>query len=159
MNFDKQLIFESFSRIQPNLDNFVRAFFDNLFLLDPNIQKLFHHTNFDDLRPKLIRALTISVNNLKNPEYLKYYLQGIGQQQIDNEISETYFPAFEEALIQTLMLFHMNSWTPQLESAWREFFYFVGEHISDGMLDATLRKEFEDFVDEKERSDFYKKAA
>ncbi len=159
MSFDKELISESFYRIEPNLDNFFRAFFDNVFILDPDMVKLFRHLDLNELRPRLIRALTIAVNNMKNPEYLKIYLQSLGERQTQHDITETCFPVFEEALIQTLMLFHMNSWNPKLESSWRDFFYYAFEHISDGMTDATLRREFEEFIDKKEKVDFYKKAA
>ena len=159
MNFEKQLVIDSFNKIEPNLDNFTKAFFDNVLIGEPGMEKLFAHIDLEQLRPKFIRALTISVNNLKNPEYLKYYLQGLGEFQFKYEISQTYFPVFEEALIQTLMLFHMNTWNAKLESAWRDVFYYFGEHISNGMVDATLRREFEEFLENKQRSDFYKKAA
>ncbi|WP_412469827.1 MULTISPECIES: globin domain-containing protein [unclassified Halobacteriovorax] len=159
MNFDKDLIIESFARIEPNLKNFTNAFFDNVVILEPGMQKVFAHADREQLKASFIRALSITINNLKNPEYLKYYLQGLGGNQIKYEVSETFFPIFEEAFIQTLMLFHMNSWTPKLETAWRDCFYYIAEYISDGMVDATLRREFEEFLEKKEHVDSFKKAA
>lgn len=158
-NFDKEIIKESFLRIEPNLVNFWRTFFDNTFMIEPDMQRLFRHIDFNQLNAMATRAFTITVKNLNQPSYLKYYLRGLGEFQFKIDLSEVYYPVFEQAFIQTLQTYHLNIWNESLEENWREFFHFALDIISDGMTDAILRREFEQFMDSQERINEYKKAA
>ncbi|WP_412473643.1 globin domain-containing protein [Halobacteriovorax sp. YZS-1-1] len=157
--FDTQAIKESFYRIEPNLTNFWRTFFDNVFIIEPDMQKLFRHVDFENLNALATRAITIAVKNLNQPSYLKYYLRGLGEYQFKVDISEVYFPVFEQAFLEALETYHLNNWNQELENNWREFFHFAFDLISDGMTDATLRREFEEFMEAQEKLDNYKKAA
>lgn len=157
--FNPEIIKESFSRIGPNLPNFWRTFFDNVFVIEPDMQKLFRHIDFESLEAMATRVFTITIKNLNQPNYLKYYLRGLGEYQMRVDISEVYFPVFEQAFLETLEIYHLNSWNAELENNWREFFHFALDLISDGMTDATLRREFEEFMNTQEKIENFKKAA
>lgn len=159
MNFDKSIIKNSFYRIEPNLNNFWRTFFDNLFMIEPELKTLFRHIDFNELYAHAARASSITIRNLEQPHYLKYYLTGIGEYQININLSEVYFPVLEEAFIDALATYHLTSWDDELEHNWREFFYYVLELISDGMTNATLHREFEEFYENQQKADNHKKAA
>lgn len=70
MSLNIELLEESFERIKPRASDFVASFYENLFTSHPELKPLFAKVDMATQQKKLLNALVLVVENLRNPETL-----------------------------------------------------------------------------------------
>ncbi len=67
-----ELLESSFKMLAPRAHEFVGAFYDHLFASYPETQRIFTNTDMAEQRNKLVSALVLVIENLRNPEALQF---------------------------------------------------------------------------------------
>ena len=116
------LLQKSFIRILPKKEQFARAFYQNLFTHYPQVRPLFAYTDMNFQQSKLLAALTLVINNLKNVESLKPTLIELGQHHVQYHVKPEHYTMVKDTLLLTLGEFLEAMWTEELQIAWATSF-------------------------------------
>ena len=120
MSFDVEILEKSFNKLKICADDFAASFYDNLFKLSPEIKPLFVNTNMPDQHKKLINALVLVVENLRNPEALTPVLYALGARHISYGAIPKYYDPVVQALLITLEAYLPEDWNTETKNAWQE---------------------------------------
>lgn len=111
MALDIELLEQSFERIKPRADEFAASFYENLFIAHPEVKPLFATTDMAKQQKKLLNALVLVVESLRNPEALGEVLLALGARHVGyGAISKHYGPV-GEALLMTFEQYLQQDWT------------------------------------------------
>ena len=113
-----ELLESSFSVIAPQGDKLVSRFYDELFSHYPDVKPLFSHLDMPKQKAKLLSALKLVVNNLKNPSILKETLIDLGKRHKNYGANAGLYKAVESTLLSVLKEFAGNHWTHEVNAAW-----------------------------------------
>ena len=120
MSLNVDLLEQSFERIKPCADKFVASFYENLFAAHPEVRPLFVNTEMEKQQKKLLNALVLVVENLRNPEVLGTVLNSLGARHVGYGAIPQYYPAVGQALLLTFEQYLQGDWTPELKKAWTD---------------------------------------
>jgi hemoglobin-like flavoprotein/uncharacterized protein YjbI with pentapeptide repeats len=120
MSLNVDLLEQSFERIKPCADEFVASFYENLFAAHPEVRPLFANTEMEKQQKKLLNALVLVVENLRNPEVLGAVLNSLGARHIGYGAIPKYYPAVGQALLLTFEQYLQGDWTPEHKKAWTD---------------------------------------
>jgi hemoglobin-like flavoprotein/uncharacterized protein YjbI with pentapeptide repeats len=124
------LLEKSFATIKPPAQEFVASFYENLFIAHPEVKPLFANIDMVTQQKKLLNALILVVENLRNPESLGQVLSALGARHVGYGALAKYYPAVREALLTTFEQYLQPDWTPEVKQAWVNAF----RAIAAGML-------------------------
>ncbi len=82
MSLNIELLEQSFEKIKPRADEFAASFYEHLFTEHPEMKPLFATTDMAKQEKKLLNALVLVVENLRNPEALEPVLNALGARHI-----------------------------------------------------------------------------
>lgn len=133
MSLNIELLEESFQRVKLHADEFVASFYENLFTAYPEVKPLFAKIDMATQQKKLLNALVLVVENLRNPEVLGQVLHSLGARHIGYGAIPKYYSAVREALLTTFAQYLQEDWTSEVKQAWVDAF----TAIADQMLKAT----------------------
>ena len=77
-----ELLEASFGAVAPRADELAKHFYDTLFERHPGVQPLFENTTQVEQQAKLLASISAIVGNLRNPDKLGSYLQGLGARHV-----------------------------------------------------------------------------
>ena len=120
MALQVDLLEQSFGDVAAQGEAFAAAFYERLFILSPDAKPLFAETTMDQQEQKLLAALALVMEHLREPEALTPLLKHLGERHLAYQVTPDHFELGGEALLETLRLFLGNQWTPELEAAWAE---------------------------------------
>jgi hemoglobin-like flavoprotein len=112
------LLEKSFATIKPRAEEFVASFYENLFLAHPEVKPLFAKIDMATQQKKLLNALILVVENLRNPESLGQVLSALGARHVGYGAIPKYYPAVGQALLTTFEQYLQADWTPEVKQAW-----------------------------------------
>jgi nitric oxide dioxygenase len=116
-----QLVQNNYFTISTDGDAFVHSFYEHLFSLYPQTESFFANVDRAALEVKLLRALTLIVENLRRPEALTPLLEGLGKRhRLNHRVMAPHYQMFSHSLLKTLSDFSGDQWTSNLETAWSE---------------------------------------
>ena len=116
-----QLVQNNYFVISTDGPAFVHSFYENLFSLYPQTESFFANVDKADLEVKLLRALTLIVENLRRPDALTPLLEGLGKRhRLDYRVVAPHYQMFSHAILKTLADYSGDQWTSNLENAWSE---------------------------------------
>jgi hemoglobin-like flavoprotein len=118
--------------LAPRAHEFVGAFYDNLFVSYPETQRFFTNTDMAEQRNKLVSALVLVIENLRNPEALKGVLSALGKKHQSYGIGPTYYPMVGDALLKTMSAFLADRWSLEIEQAWTEAYGIITQAMLNG---------------------------
>lgn len=133
MSLNVDLLEQSFERIKPRADEFVASFYENLFAAHPEVRPLFANTEMEKQQKKLLNALVLVVENLRNPEVLGAVLNSLGARHVGYGAIPKYYPAVGQALLLTFEQYLQSDWTPEHKKAWTDAYGAIAAQ----MLQAT----------------------
>lgn len=93
MSLKIELLEQSFERIKPRASDFVASFYENLFTSDPELVPLFAKVDMATQHKKLLAALVLVVENLRNPEALGEVLNALGARHVGYGAIPKYYGA------------------------------------------------------------------
>jgi nitric oxide dioxygenase len=126
------LLETSFQMVAPRADAFVKAFYDELFYLNPEVKELFSHVDMVAQRKKLVAALVLVIENLRHPDRLEGALLDLGKKHQGYRVVNQHYPLVGAALLNTLSSFLGSQWSPELEAAWKAAYGVIAETMLKG---------------------------
>lgn len=132
MSLNVELLEQSFERIKPRADEFVASFYDNLFTAYPQVKPLFANTEMEKQQKKLLNALVLVVENLRNPSALETVLSALGSRHIGYGSLPEMYPAVGQVLLLTFEQYLQDGWTPELKQAWTDAYAAIATQMLQG---------------------------
>ncbi len=120
MSINVDLLEQSFERIKPCAEQFVASFYENLFQAHPEVKPMFAHVDMTQQERKLLSALVLVVENLRNPNALESVLSALGSRHVGYGSLPQQYPAVGQALLLTFEQYLQDDWTPELQQAWTD---------------------------------------
>lgn len=120
----KQLVIDSFKKVEPISDVAAGIFYKKLFEYDPSLKRLFK-SDIKSQGKKLMSALKLAVSSLNNLDALVPILQKMAIKHVDYGVRAEDYTPVGNALIHTLSQGLGDSFTPELKQAWIEVYRTV----------------------------------
>lgn len=96
-----ELVERSFEKIKPRAAEFSASFYQNLFRSNPKLRAMFKETDMEKQQQKLVSALVLLVENVRDPDHLVPMLRDLGARHQGYGVIEKHDPAVGGALLQT----------------------------------------------------------
>jgi hemoglobin-like flavoprotein len=132
MTLNVELLEQSFEQLKPNLEEFISSFYLTLFHDSPQIGHLFDHTDMAKQRKMMFGALTLVMENLRNPEAMDTALKGLGARHVQYGALPEYYPLFGRSLLKAMATSLGERWTPQLQQAWVDAYVALTSLMLEG---------------------------
>jgi hemoglobin-like flavoprotein len=132
-----QLIRESFSKIQPVVEEAAVLFYARLFELDPSLRPLFH-TDIREQGHKLMQVIGFAVDGLDRPEELAPALHELGARHVHYGVKESDYDTVGEALLWTVRKALKSDYTAQMNEAWAAVLYVLSESMKAGARQSVV---------------------
>ncbi|MBK8188240.1 MAG: hemin receptor [Cellvibrio sp.] len=120
----KQLVQESFKKVEPIAETAAEIFYKTLFEYDPNLKKLFK-TGLKEQGKKLMSTLKVAIKGLDDLNALVPVLQQLADRHVQYGVKPEDYTPVGNALLHTLKVGLGDDWTPELRQAWVETFRTV----------------------------------
>ena len=121
------LLENSFALLAGQADALVARFYGELFDRFPTVVSMFESTDMDGQKKKLLSALKLVVNSLRNPDKLIIALTELGRRHSDYGAQPEHYGAVTETLLDVMAEFAGNAWTDDVKQAWSEALNQVAE--------------------------------
>jgi hemoglobin-like flavoprotein len=132
MALQVEVLQETFQQIKDHTDEFVISFYENLFHDYPHIQPLFARTNMLEQRKHLIRALMLTIENIRDTETVNEALKQLGARHVQYGTLQEYYPDFCATLLKTFEIYLGENWTAEVKQAWIEAFEAISQLMLKG---------------------------
>lgn len=132
MALQASILEDSFQLITPRAEEFVHAFYGNLFLAHPEVVPLFEGADMEEQQKKLLAALTLTINSVRKLDVLVPVLRELGRKHADYGVRAEHYPIVGAILLQTLEQFSGEAWTDEVESAWTEAYGVIQSAMLEG---------------------------
>ncbi|MBD1847871.1 mechanosensitive ion channel [Cyanobacteria bacterium FACHB-63] len=127
-----ELLESSFEKIKPHASQFSASFYQNLFRTNPKLRSMFRTTDMEKQQQKLMSALVLLVENVRNPDLLVPVLQDLGAKHKGYGVIEKHYPAVSAALLQTFEQYLRGDWTKEVQQAWTDTFEAIAQIMLEG---------------------------
>ncbi len=132
MSLQIELLEQSFNYIKPYRDRFVICFYDNLLNTSPKIKSLFADFDPETPKNKFWDSLIFVMENLRQPETLNNFLQGLGARLFTYGALKKHYPLIRDAFLATCEQFLGTEWTAEFKQAWLDAYVTFSEIMLDG---------------------------
>ncbi len=119
-DLDIETLETSFALIKPKAEELVARFYSELFCRHPAVEPLFADTDMRVQQGKLLAALKLVIENLRNSEELLPVLRELGRRHEDYGATSAHYVAVAETLLDVMGEIAGPAWTPQTRSAWSD---------------------------------------
>lgn len=123
---------QSFNALAPKGEHLVKRFYDELFKRHPQVQPLFSKTTKDKQQTKLLAALKLVVNNLRNPDTLKSALLEMGARHQQYGVIKEHYPLVANTLLDVMSEVAGDLWTAEISQAWTGALNAIAEIMLSG---------------------------
>lgn len=130
----KDLVQNTFAKVEPIAPMAAGLFYARLFELDPDLQSLFTG-DMDEQGKKLMTMLGTAVRSLDKLDQLVPVVQRLAVRHIDYGVKEAHYATVGAALLDTLEKGLGEDFTPEVKGAWAAV-YAV---LADTMIGAAYR--------------------
>ncbi|GAB4485711.1 MAG: hypothetical protein OHK0045_03590 [Raineya sp.] len=132
----KSLVKQSFPKVLASTLSSTQVLYEKLFELAPESKDLFKNTSLDRQSQMLIAAIGRIVKSIDKWETVKPDLEAIASRHINYGLSPEHFAFFGQALIHMLQTSLKESWSKELEDAWKA----VYQNVSEVMIGVIFSK-------------------
>jgi len=130
-----ELLEASFSAIAPQGEHLVKRFYEELFTRYPDVKPLFAHLNMHEQQTKLLGALKLVVNNLRNPAVLGETLNSLGKRHKNYGANAGLYKAVCSTLLDVLKEIGGRQWTSDVNSAWENALLEISNMMQSAATD------------------------
>ncbi|KZN51003.1 globin family protein [Pseudoalteromonas luteoviolacea] len=120
----KQLVQESFAKVEPIAEQAAEIFYNTLFHYDPSLKVLFKNS-IKSQGQKLMATLKVAVKSLDDLDSLVPVLHKLAERHINYGVKASHFTPVGNALLYTLKKGLGEDWNPELRQAWIEVIRLV----------------------------------
>lgn len=132
LGLNVELLERSFIALAPQGETLVARFYEELFRHYPAVQPLFAGSSMAKQQNKLLGALALVVNNLRQPEVLVPMLKELGQRHQGYGAVAEHYPAVATTLLVVMRELAGPVWTDEVHKAWSEALTLVAETMLVG---------------------------
>ncbi|MFQ5660203.1 MAG: methyl-accepting chemotaxis protein [Gammaproteobacteria bacterium] len=157
IGLDVELLEQTFAVLKDQGEQLVARFYEELFRRYPGVKRLFNHTDQKQQEKKLLAALQLVVDNLRNPEVLANALADLGKRHQGYGAVQEHYTAVATTLLEVMKEFAGDAWSDAVQAAWSEALNTVAtimleayEELEDGKMSTetssdvnALRKELQ----------------
>ncbi|MBX3269098.1 MAG: protein kinase [Sandaracinaceae bacterium] len=129
---------ESFAGLAAHGDAFADRFYDELFARHPSVRPLFARTDMTQQKRHLLHALTLAIDNLRNPALLEQNLRALGARHVAYGARAPHYHAVTSAMLFAMEVTLGDDFTEAHAAAWSRGLRAVSEVMLSGARDATL---------------------
>jgi len=126
-----ELLRISFARIRAQGGIAGLVFYQKLFSSEPALRELFH-TSIELQTRKLMESLSYVVATLEDPEALVPVLEGLGRRHVVYGVCDHHYDLVTKALSESFKEILGESFTREVEEAWRQALDFVAITMKRG---------------------------
>ena len=116
----ERLVRDSWRQFEPIAPRFALVFYDHLFELDPETQRLFASTDMEAQGRKFWQMLAEIVRVLDEPDQLVSEVAALGRQHVGYGVTDGQYETVGAALLWTLEQGLGPAFTPEVRDAWSE---------------------------------------
>ncbi|NOX76107.1 MAG: PAS domain-containing protein [Gammaproteobacteria bacterium] len=120
LGLDIDLLEQSFAALAPQGEALVKCFYAELFERYPDVKPMFDNTTVAEQEKKLLAALQLVVNSLRDPKALVGALTRLGSKHHDYGARPEHYTAVSETLLDVMAEFAGELWTADVHNAWSE---------------------------------------
>jgi methyl-accepting chemotaxis protein len=117
---DTEIVEESFAQLAKKGEQIVNDFYLHLFSHHPELKPLFDGISTAGQQKKLLAALMLLVNNLRNPEILQDYLKELGHRHQSYGVSAEDYEKVKDSLLTVMAREAGEAWNQAVASAWHK---------------------------------------
>ena len=121
----ERLVRESWARFEPVAVESARYFYDKLFELDPEAQRLFAQTDMEAQGKKVMGMFSEIVRLLDRPVELVSEVADLGRRHVHYGVHDSQYDSVGTALLWTLERGLGEHFTPEIRDAWTEAYQLV----------------------------------
>ncbi len=122
-----KLIRETWDKVVPIADTAAQMFYQRLFEIDPSTRPLFDKTDMGQQRGKLLKALSLVVENADQVERLTPVFEEMGRRHKRYGVEDWHYDSVGAALIWTLKQGLGTAFTESVRIAWISVYAIVSE--------------------------------
>ena len=126
---DTEMVEQSFAQLAGQGEQLVKAFYEHLFVHNPELKPLFEGVSTPGQQKKLLAALMLLVNNLRKPEILQDYLKGLGNRHQSYGVRAEDYDKVKASLLFVMSRLAGDNWTESVENAWRNTLNAVAQQM------------------------------
>lgn len=131
LGLDVKTLESSFALLAPQGEALVARFYEELFKRYPAVIPLFEHTTPQQQQTKLLAALQLVIQNVRNPDALGAALTAMGERHQGYGAEPAHYGAVASTLIDVMKEFAGVAWTDQIEQAWTHALNTVAKVMTD----------------------------
>lgn len=131
LGLDVKTLESSFALLAPQGEALVARFYEELFKRYPAVISLFEHTTPQQQQTKLLAALKLVVDNVRNPDALAGVLSAMGERHQGYSALPEHYHAVASTLIDVMKEFAGSAWTDQMEQAWTQALNTIAKVMTD----------------------------
>ena len=126
-----RLVQDTFRRLVPRADVFAQRFYENLFILDPQLRNLFP-ASLQVQHHKLMVMISAAVEALEDPTTLLDELHALGRRHVAYQVTPQYYTTVGAAMMLTLQEALGPGFTAEVELAWLEVYGLLMTTMLEG---------------------------
>lgn len=129
---EHQLIRSSWSAVAPIADQAATLFYARLFETDPQVEKLFRHTDMERQRTLLVQTLAVVVKSIDRLDTIVPAVQALGRRHAGYGVEVEHYATVGAALLWTLEQGLGDEFTYDTKLAWADAY----RRLSSVMIEA-----------------------
>jgi len=121
----ERLVRQSWKQFEPVAESSARFFYEKLFELDPEAQRLFARTDMEAQGRKVMRMFAEIVRTLDQPAELITEVADLGRRHVHYGVRDSQYDSVGTALLWTLERGLGPAFTPEVRNAWTEAYLLL----------------------------------
>jgi hemoglobin-like flavoprotein len=126
-----ELIRSTWSQVERIADAAAQLFYGRLFELEPELRRLFAHSDMAEQRRKLMQTLAVAVGALDRLETLRPALEALGRRHVAYGVEDRHYDLVGAALLWTLGQGLGQGFTGPVRDAWSEAYATLATIMQD----------------------------
>ena len=139
IGLDVKILEDSFSLLASQGDKLVSKFYKDLFKRYPDVVPLFAHTTPAQQQTKLLTALKLVVENIRNPDALASTITAMGVRHHGYGVQKVHYIYVITTLIDVMKELAGAEWSDQVELAWTQALNIVAKMMTDATNSADIQ--------------------
>ncbi len=131
------LVQKSFEQVKPIADLAADLFYDRLFVLDPDLRRLFQ-SDMSEQKHHLMTTLAFAVSGLNKPDRILPAVRQLGIRHIGYGVQEHHYQVVGEALLWTLAQGLGEYFTPEVEAAWTAVYTLLATTMQEAAQETAV---------------------
>ncbi|VAW70052.1 Methyl-accepting chemotaxis protein I (serine chemoreceptor protein) [hydrothermal vent metagenome] len=141
LGLDVVTLESSFNLLAPRGEELVQRFYEELFKRAPGVKPMFDNTTPAEQQKKLLAALKLVVENVRNPDALAPVLNTMGVRHQAYGALPEHYPVVARTLVDVMKEIAGDAWTETIESAWLQALDVVAKIMLDAYTDTAMHNE------------------